>query len=393
MIQPSSEWTKRRTSRPRLLEVEHQIADALARAVIGVAAAAAGLVDREAERIEQLGRVGAGAGGEQGRMLEQPDAFARRAGADRRGALLHEGERLRVRHERVADPPLDVVGSSTSRDGAARLRGKRDCNSGSPARITSAATTVRGNTSGRNCRFRRAWDETREVLAARRQPAVDGRAGAVRLCPRRVRTSSTPAAKPGELPPAGPWLIVLLIAVLDLRSSASSRSSAWRSARRRRVGEAIGHGAQRLLPYFVAIADLGRARSLLSSLLCCGAADAAADAQRRYGGPLPRHADPADRSGGPADHRGRPSRARSRSGPLGILKRSWQLTAAIGGGCSASSCCSSSPSFCVMVAVGAIIGILAGIVLGPPEPMTVSALVIALITQLAVARRHGRVRW
>jgi hypothetical protein len=39
----------------------------------------------------------------------------------------------------------------------------------------------------------------------------------------------------------------------------------------------------------------------------------------------------------------------------------------------------------VMIAVGAIIGILAGIVLGPAEPMSVSALVIALVTQLAVA--------
>ena len=38
-----------------------------------------------------------------------------------------------------------------------------------------------------------------------------------------------------------------------------------------------------------------------------------------------------------------------------------------------------------MIAVGAVIGILAGIVLGPAEPMSVSALVIALITQLAVA--------
>ena len=80
-------------------EVEHQIADPLAGAVIGVAAAAAGLVDREAGRIEQLGRVGAGAGGEQGRMLEQPDAFARVAGADRGGALFHECERLLVGHQ------------------------------------------------------------------------------------------------------------------------------------------------------------------------------------------------------------------------------------------------------------------------------------------------------
>ena len=71
---------------PALFEVEHHVADPLARAVIGVAAAAAGFVDRKAERIAELGGVGAGAGGEQGRVLEQPDALARayRRGSPRR---------------------------------------------------------------------------------------------------------------------------------------------------------------------------------------------------------------------------------------------------------------------------------------------------------------------
>ena len=68
---------------PALFEVEHHIADPLAGPVIGVAAAAAGLVHREILRVEQLGGIGAGAGGEQGRVLEQPDAFARGA---RRGS-------------------------------------------------------------------------------------------------------------------------------------------------------------------------------------------------------------------------------------------------------------------------------------------------------------------
>src|SRR5688572_8260311 len=55
------------------LEVELDVDHALARAVIGVSPAAAGGVDRQALRVEQLGRVGAGAGGVEGRMLEQPD--------------------------------------------------------------------------------------------------------------------------------------------------------------------------------------------------------------------------------------------------------------------------------------------------------------------------------
>ena len=57
-------------------KIEHHIADALAGAVIGVATSAAGLEYRKALRIGELGRVRAGAGGEQWRMLEQPDAFA-----------------------------------------------------------------------------------------------------------------------------------------------------------------------------------------------------------------------------------------------------------------------------------------------------------------------------
>ena len=100
---------------PALFEVEHHIADALAGAVIGVAAAAAASKTGKSERIDQLGRVGAGPGGEQRRMLEQPDAFARAAVADRGGALLHEGERLLVGHRRFADAPFDVVGMSIAR--------------------------------------------------------------------------------------------------------------------------------------------------------------------------------------------------------------------------------------------------------------------------------------
>ena len=182
MIQPSSAWTKQRTSRPRLLEVEHHIADALARAVIGVAPAAPGLVDREAERVDQLGRVGAGAGGEQGRMFEQPDAFARGAGADRRGALLHEGERLGIGHGPVADPPFDFARIVHWPREMAPARGRRQARLRGPTKLSiSTADQSERDENGRIVDFEGVGrDQAGD--RPRRQLADDDRAGAVRAC-------------------------------------------------------------------------------------------------------------------------------------------------------------------------------------------------------------------
>src|SRR5206468_12708914 len=51
-----------------------------------------------------------GAGGEQRRVLEQPDAFLCRAVADGGGPWLHDRERLRIRHRSLAHAPFDVGG-------------------------------------------------------------------------------------------------------------------------------------------------------------------------------------------------------------------------------------------------------------------------------------------
>src|SRR4029453_14522755 len=64
---------------PPPLQVEHNVADPLAWPVIGIAAAAAGLVDGEAQRIDQLGRGGPGGRGEERRVFQEPDAFGRSA--------------------------------------------------------------------------------------------------------------------------------------------------------------------------------------------------------------------------------------------------------------------------------------------------------------------------
>src|SRR6185436_12018381 len=58
-----------------LLEIEHDVAHALAWAVIGVLTAAPGFEDREA-RIDEIRVLGAASGGVERRMLQQPDLLA-----------------------------------------------------------------------------------------------------------------------------------------------------------------------------------------------------------------------------------------------------------------------------------------------------------------------------
>src|SRR3546814_19661019 len=76
------------------------ITDALAGTMIGIAPAPPGVIDRK-PCVEQLGGVGAGAGGIERRMFEQPDAFALFAGMNRRRAPFHLGPR-----RGIVGPPL-----------------------------------------------------------------------------------------------------------------------------------------------------------------------------------------------------------------------------------------------------------------------------------------------
>src|SRR6476646_2480916 len=97
----------------------------------------------------------------------------------------------------------------------------------------------------------KAWDEAKEVLAR------DGRllvpvALALFVLPGIILAVSVPDAPTGELPPPGPWLGIVLVAILVslvgqlavLRLAIGPSTS---------VGEAITHGARRLLPYFAAV--------------------------------------------------------------------------------------------------------------------------------------------
>ena len=71
------------------LQVEHHIGHPLAGPVIGEAPAAPGAIDRKALRCQKLSPLGAGAGGIERRVLDEPDTLRGGAGGDGGGYLLH----------------------------------------------------------------------------------------------------------------------------------------------------------------------------------------------------------------------------------------------------------------------------------------------------------------
>ena len=92
---------------PAAAQIQHDIGDPLAGPVIGITAPPSGAMNRQALRLEQLLVARAGPGGEERWMLEQPDQFAGRSGADRGDAPLHFLDRSGIIHRCFADPPLD----------------------------------------------------------------------------------------------------------------------------------------------------------------------------------------------------------------------------------------------------------------------------------------------
>ena len=226
----------------------------------------------------------------------------------------------------------------------------------------------------------KAWDETREVLKR------DGRllsivAFALLALPSTVQNLVTPTVAPGELPPAGAWLVVLLISVLIgivgqlaiVRLAIGPQTS---------VGEAISHGVRRVIPYFAAmllwVAPLAIAIYFTAQQMRPPAPSGAMAilflillglmifvAVRLIIAVAVASAEPL--------------------GPIGILQRSWQLTAGSWWRLLGFLILFIIAVLCVMIAVGALVGILVGIIFGAPEPMSVSALLVALFTQLAVA--------
>ena len=71
--------------------------------------------------------------------------------------------------------------------------------------------------------------------------------------------------------------------------------------------------------------------------------------------------------------------------PFGILQRSWTITAGNWWRLFAFLALFLVAAFCVMIATGAVIGTLVGLIIGPPHRLDLSALLITLLVQLAVS--------
>ena len=96
----------RRHAAVRPGEIEHHIHGALPRAVIGPLSAAPGGEGGEAGRVGQFLRPCRGSRGIKRRVLYQPHRLRRRAGADRRDALLHGGQRVGIGCQALGDAPF-----------------------------------------------------------------------------------------------------------------------------------------------------------------------------------------------------------------------------------------------------------------------------------------------
>lgn len=225
-----------------------------------------------------------------------------------------------------------------------------------------------------------AWVESRGVLRH------DGNllaivALALIALPSTVQAMITPAAPSGELPPAGPWIIVAVIAIIIgivgqlaiVRLAVGPHTT---------VGEAIGHGARRAPAYVAAVIVWITPIAVLTVFLISAMRADKPSAAAALGFILVMLAViyfvvrlimmPAVASA-------------EAVGPVGILRRSWALTRGNWWRLFAFLLLFIIAAFCAVVAAQAVIGTLVTLVLGTPEHMSVGALIIALVTQLLIS--------
>lgn len=228
----------------------------------------------------------------------------------------------------------------------------------------------------------RAWDETKAVLAR------DGRlflwvALALFVLPGVILNVSVPEARAGDMPAPGVWLAIGLVAILV---SLVGQLSVIRLGMGPHisVGEAIAHGAKRLLPYIAAvliwIIPLMIAGLVLFELM----------------GPKSAHPRPGAAIGllvltalgfyiavrllvasavASAEQRG----------PIGILQRSWRLTHGNWWRLFAFLLLFGIGAFVLLIAVQSVMTLIAQMVLGGIGPLTLGGLVVAVVSQLVSA--------
>lgn len=226
----------------------------------------------------------------------------------------------------------------------------------------------------------KAWDETREV-AGRDGKLIAAVALAMFFLPGVVAGLVDPQA--GGFPQStGAAVMMFVVALIALVGQLAIIRMALGA--RMTVGEAIGHGARRVPSYLVA--GLLWAGPLILAGYFLGT-----DVWRA----------PQAATGGQAAAAllilvillfvgirmmmTSPVATAERTGPLAIVKRSWQLTSGHWWRLFALICIFLLVMAIVMGALGAVIGILSRLFFEPIEPMTVGALFVAAATQLVSA--------
>jgi len=228
----------------------------------------------------------------------------------------------------------------------------------------------------------KAWDEARETLG-RNASLLTTVALALFVLPGVVSDVVTPAAPPGEIPTLGTWTIVTVVALLIalvgqlavIRLAIGSRLT---------VGEAIGHGARRAPAYFVATIIWILPFLIIGALLFgmvakdpTNAPPAAAFALLLLACVMLFFAIRMLMTS--------PVASAEPVGPVAIIKRSWEMTRGNWWRLFAFFLLFVIAVLVAVTAVGAVAGVIAELVLGGDEPLTVGALFVALLTQLVSA--------
>ena len=226
----------------------------------------------------------------------------------------------------------------------------------------------------------KAWDDTRQVVArdGRLMAAV---AFALIALPGTIQALVTPNAPAGQLPPAGWWMAVAFAATL-LGVVGQLAILRLVAARGTSVGEAIAHGARRLLTLLAAILiwllPLGLLMVLLGESVTSGRPSAALSIAvivlfcaivfalvRMLVLPAVISAEPV--------------------GPIAAIRRSWTLTSGSWWRLFAFLLLFLIAALCVLLAVELVIGSFVTAAFGANEPLSLSRLMIGLATQAVTA--------
>lgn len=227
-----------------------------------------------------------------------------------------------------------------------------------------------------------AWDETRAVLAR------DGRlflavALALFVLPGLVLNVSMPVAEPGKFPPAGSWMAVALVAGLI---SLVGQLAVLRLAMEPHVavGEAIMHGAKRLLPYVAAtlcwLAPILIVGTLLYGMTGTDQARPSIAASLALIALCGIFAFVAVRL-----MLSSPSAAAENIGPIAILQRSWQLSRGNWWRLFAFLLLFGIGALCLLLAVESVATLLVRTFAANAGPRSVGGLLISIVSQMVSA--------